>query len=77
VLVGAGQEHDVVALHPLEACQCVAGHGGVAVADVQLVAGIINRCVDARFLCTKTSIRAKKTYLCKNYNLYYRIYLYG
>ena len=50
VLVGAGQEHDVVALHPLEACQCVAGHGGVAVADVQLVAGIINRCGDVECL---------------------------
>ena len=50
VLVGAGQEHDVAALHPLEACQCVAGHGGVAVADVQLVAGIINRCGDVECL---------------------------
>ena len=39
-----------VALHPLEACQCVAGHGGVAVADVQLVAGIINRCGDVECL---------------------------
>ena len=42
VLIGAGQEHDVIALHPLEACQCVAGHGGVAVADVQLVAGVVD-----------------------------------
>ena len=42
VLVGAGQEHDVIALHALEAGQCVAGHGGVAVADVQLVAGVVD-----------------------------------
>jgi len=42
VLVGAGQEHDVIALHPLEACQCVAGDGGIAVADVQLVAGVVD-----------------------------------
>ena len=42
VLVGAGQEHDVVALHALETGQCVAGHGGVAVADVQLIAGVID-----------------------------------
>ena len=39
VLVGARQEHDVIALHPLVACQCITGHGGVAVADVQLIAG--------------------------------------
>ena len=50
VLVGAGQEHDVAALHPLEACQRVAGHGGVAVADVQLVAGVIDRCGDVECL---------------------------
>ena len=42
VLIGAGQEHDVVALHPLEAGQRIAGHGGVAVADVQLIAGVID-----------------------------------
>ena len=42
VLVSAGQEHDVAALHALEAGQCVAGHGGVAVADVQLIAGVVD-----------------------------------
>ena len=42
VLIGAGQEHDVVTLHPLEAGQRIAGHGGVAVADVQLIAGVID-----------------------------------
>ncbi len=42
VLIGAGQEHDFLALHPLEAGQRVAGHGGVTVADVQLVGGVIN-----------------------------------
>ena len=50
VLIGAGQEHDVIALHPLETGQRIAGHGGVAVADVQLVAGIINRCGDVECL---------------------------
>ena len=43
VLIGAGQEHDVVALHPLKAGQRIAGHGGVAVADMQLIAGVIDR----------------------------------
>ena len=42
VLIGAGQEHDVVALHPLKAGQRIAGHGGVAVADVQLIAGVVD-----------------------------------
>ena len=42
VLVGAGQEHHIIPLHPLEAGQCVTGHGGVAVADVQLVAGVVD-----------------------------------
>jgi len=42
VLVGAGQEHDVIALHPLEAGQRIARHSGVAVADVQLVAGVVD-----------------------------------
>ena len=42
VLVGAGQEHHIIPLHPLEAGQCVTGHGGVAVANVQLVAGVVD-----------------------------------
>ena len=42
VLVGAGEEHHLFALQPLEAGQRIAGHGGVAVADVQLIAGIVN-----------------------------------
>ena len=50
VLVGAGQEHDVIALHPLEAGQRVAGHGGVAVADVQLVAGVVDGGGDVKCL---------------------------
>ena len=50
MLVGTGQEHDVVALHPLEAGQRVTGHGGVAVADVQLVAGVINGGGDVKCL---------------------------
>ena len=50
VLVGAGQEHDVIALHPLEACQCVAGDSGIAVADVQLVAGVVDGSGDVECL---------------------------
>ena len=42
VLVGAGQEQHVLALGAVVAGQRVAGHGGVAVADVQLVAGIVD-----------------------------------
>ena len=42
VLIGTGQEHDVVALHPLEAGQRITCHGGVAVANVQLIAGVID-----------------------------------
>ena len=38
VLVGAGQEHDVVALQPLVAGHGVGSHGAVGVADVQLIA---------------------------------------
>ena len=38
VLVGAGQEHDVVALQALVAGHGVGGHGAVGVADVQLIA---------------------------------------
>ena len=50
VLVGAGQEHDVIALHPLEARQRIAGHGGVAVADVQLIAGVVDGGGDVKCL---------------------------
>ena len=50
VLIGAGQEHDVIALHPLEACQCVAGDSSIAVADVQLVAGVVDGSGDVECL---------------------------
>ena len=48
VLVGTRQEHDVIALHPLVACQCITGHGGIAVANVQLIAGVIDGCCDVK-----------------------------
>ena len=48
MLVGARQEHDVIALHPLVACQCITGHGGIAVANVQLIAGVIDGCCDVK-----------------------------
>ena len=46
MLVGAGQEHNVVALQTLIAGDGVGGHGAVAVADVQLVRGVVNGCGD-------------------------------
>ena len=58
VLIGAGQEHDVVALHPLEAGQCVAGDGGVAVADVQLIAGVIDGGSDVECLVLTHGIKS-------------------
>ena len=42
VLVGAGQKHHVVAFGALVAGDGVAGHRRVAVADVQLVAGVVD-----------------------------------
>ena len=42
VLVGAGEEHDVEALQALIAGDGVGGHGAVAVADVELVGGVID-----------------------------------
>ena len=50
VLVGAGEEHDVIALQPLIAGHGVGGHGAVGVADVQLVAGIVDRGGDIKSL---------------------------
>ena len=45
VLVGAGQELDVVALQPLVAGHSVGSDGAVGMSDVQLIAGIIDwRC---------------------------------
>ncbi|MPM37990.1 hypothetical protein SDC9_84613 [bioreactor metagenome] len=43
VLVGAGQEHDVVALKPFKAGHGVGGNGAVGVADVEIVRRVINR----------------------------------
>ena len=42
MLVGAGQEQDVVAPQPLVAGDGVGGHGTVGVADVELVRGIVD-----------------------------------
>ena len=42
VLVGAGQEHDVIALQTLVTRDGVGSHGAVAVADVQLVRGVVD-----------------------------------
>ena len=37
MLIGAGEEHDVLALQPVIPGQSVGGHGAVGVADVQLI----------------------------------------
>ena len=42
VLVGAGEEHHVAAGEPLVPGHGVGGHGAVGVADVQLVAGVVD-----------------------------------
>ena len=49
VLVGAGQELDVVALQPLVAGHSVGSDGAVGMADVQLIAGIIDRRCNVEF----------------------------
>src|SRR5699024_8264055 len=48
VLVGAGQEHDFFALGAVVAGQRVAGDGCVAVADVELIARVIDRGGDVK-----------------------------
>ena len=51
VLVGAGEEHDVVALEALIAGDGVRGHGAVAMADMELVGGVVDGSGDIkRFL---------------------------
>src|SRR5699024_18888 len=42
VLVGAGEEHHVVATHALIARHGVGGHGAVGVTDVELVGGVVD-----------------------------------
>mgnify|MGYP007134721613 CR=1 FL=1 len=49
VLIGTGQELDIVALQALVAGHGVGGHGAVGVADVQLIAGVIDRRSDVEF----------------------------
>ena len=49
VLVGAGQELDVVALQALVASHSVGSDGAVGMADVQLIAGIIDRRCNVEF----------------------------
>ena len=50
VLVGAGEEHHVIALQALVAGDGVGGHSAVAVADVQLVRGVVDRRGDIKRL---------------------------
>ena len=48
VLVGAGQKQHIIAAQALIAGHGVGGHGAVGVADVQLVAGVIDRGSDIK-----------------------------
>ena len=50
VLVGAGEEHHVIALEPLVTGHDICGHGGIGVADVQLARGVVDGCGDIKFL---------------------------
>ena len=50
VLVGAGQEHDVIACQALVARHRVGRYGAVGVADVELVGGIVDGGRDIEFL---------------------------
>ncbi len=50
VLIRAGEEHHVEALKPLVAGDGVGGHGAVAVSDVQLVRGVVDRRGDIKRL---------------------------
>ena len=44
VLIGAGEEHHIVALEPLVAGHGIGGHGAVGVANVELGRRIIDGC---------------------------------
>ncbi len=51
MLIRPGQEHDIIARLPLEARHGVCGHCAIGVADMQLVAGVVDRRCDVkRFL---------------------------
>ena len=56
VLVGAGQELDFVALQALVAGHGVGGHGAIGMADVQLIAGVIDRRCDVEFFLIHDSL---------------------
>ena len=64
VLIGAGEEHNVVALEPLVAGHGVRCHGAVGVADMQLGGRIVNGCGNvelsfAGITHRKTSLKSK------------------
>ena len=42
LLIGAGEEHDIITGQTLIACHGIGGHGAVGMADVQLGRGIID-----------------------------------
>src|SRR5260370_1799385 len=49
MLIGAGEQHGVITLHPLEARDRLGGQGGVSVADVRRRGHIVKRCGDVVF----------------------------
>ena len=50
MLVGTGEEHDVLAPEAVIAGQGIGGHGAVGMADMELVRGIVDRRGDIEFL---------------------------
>ena len=62
VLVGAGEEHHVIAAQPLVPCHGVGGHGAVGVADVQPAGGIVDGGSDIKALVFhgKTSCQSQR-----------------
>ena len=57
VLVGAGQEHDVIALHPLVAGHGIGGDGAIGVSDVQTVGRIIDGRCNVKFALVRFTHR--------------------
>ena len=50
VLIGPRKEPYVIALEPFEPCHGVRHDGAVGMSDMQIIAGIINRCCDVERL---------------------------
>ena len=55
VLIGAGEEHYIVASQSLVPCKGVGCHGAVGVADMQFIRGIVYRCCNVKGFLTHLS----------------------